>query len=74
MIEVRTTRTVDATFLGILECLMVYMRAVEHRFGGNTTNVQGRPAKGPRDLLFSIHAAWGRTSPWIKFEPEKGQR
>jgi len=52
MIEVRTTRTVDATFLGIVECLMVYMRAVEHRFGGNTTNVQGRPAKGPT-LLYT---------------------
>ncbi len=42
-IEVRTTQTVNATFLDIMECLEVNVRVVEHRFGGNTTNVQPRP-------------------------------
>ena len=43
MIEVRTTQTVNATFLDIMECLEVNVRVVEHRFGGNTTNVQPCP-------------------------------
>ena len=42
-IEVRTTQTVNATFLDIMECLGVNVRVVEHHFGGNTTNVQPCP-------------------------------
>jgi len=42
MIEVRTMRTIDSTFLDTVECLVVNVR-VEDRLGGNTTDVQARP-------------------------------
>ncbi len=36
--EVKTTRIVDATFLDIVECLVVNVRVVEHRHEGNTAS------------------------------------
>jgi hypothetical protein len=52
MMAVKETRTVNATLLDIMECLVVDMRVVEHGFGGNTTDVQARPTKGPA-LLYT---------------------
>jgi hypothetical protein len=36
---------------------LVDVRVVEHGFGGNTTDVQARPAKGP-----TLLAVWVRTT------------
>jgi len=51
LIEVRTMRTVDATFPDTVECSEVNVRVVEHRLGGNTTEVPARP-RGPT-LLYT---------------------
>jgi hypothetical protein len=52
MIAVRETRTVNATLLDIMECLVVDVGIVEHRFRGNATDVQARPTKRPT-LLYT---------------------
>jgi hypothetical protein len=56
MVAVRKTRTVNATLLDIMECLVVDMRVVEHGFRGNATDVQARPTKGPT-LLYTCSLA-----------------
>ena len=50
---VNKTRTINATLLDIMECLVVDVGVVEHGFGGNATDVQARPAKGPTLLYTS---------------------
>jgi len=44
--EVKTTRTIDAALLDIMERLMVDVRVVQHGFGWNTSDVQARPTEG----------------------------
>ena len=44
--EVKTTRTIYAALLDIMERLMVDVRVVQHGFGWNTSDVQARPAEG----------------------------
>jgi hypothetical protein len=51
--------------------LVVDVRVVEHDFGGNTTNVQARPAKGPT-LLYTC--GLGKNKPWIKPKPNDEER
>ncbi len=63
-------RTIDTTFLDIVECLVVNVRVVKHRFGGNTTDIQARPAKTPT-LLYTCSLG---EKAWIKFGSEKGRR
>ena len=36
-------RTIDSTFLDTVECLVVNVRVIGDRLGGNTTDVQARP-------------------------------
>jgi len=50
--EAKTTRTIDAALLDIMERLMVNVRVVQHGFGRNTSDVQARPAEGPA-LLYT---------------------
>jgi len=44
--EVKTTRTINAALLNIMERLVVDVRVVQHGFGRDTSDVQARPAKG----------------------------
>jgi len=45
--EVKTTHTIDTTFLDIMETLMADVQVVEleHGFGRNTPNVQAHPTE-----------------------------
>jgi hypothetical protein len=47
-----TIRTVDATLLNIMECLVVDVRIVEHGFGRYAPDVQACSTKGPT-LLYT---------------------
>jgi hypothetical protein len=56
----RTIRTVDATLLDIMECLVVDVRVVEHRLGRNITDVQGSMFhQGSHASLYTLYMQSG---------------
>lgn len=52
MVEKGTRRTVDATLLNIVECLVVDVRVVEHGFGRYAPDIQAGSTKCPT-LLYT---------------------